>query len=87
MKKVDIHQINTICEAYEAMHNYNLDEHVKSRHPFEDAILAFAIIKLGVESGQLYNRIQPLGYYKVSIEEAVFDKAPLIIPNMDDYPP
>ena len=35
----------------------------------------------------LHNRLQPQGFYKVSIEHAIVGDAPLMLPNTDDNPP
>ena len=35
----------------------------------------------------LHNRLQPHGYYKVSIEDTIVGDAPLMLPNTDDNPP
>jgi hypothetical protein len=35
----------------------------------------------------MYNSLQPLGYYKVSVEETFIDEALLMIPDTDDYSP
>ena len=49
--------------------------------------MANAIILSTAADPQLYNRQQPEGYYKVSIQEAIVDDAPLMITNTDDDPP
>ena len=51
-----------------------------------NTILEYHISSIAT-SGQLHNWLQPNGYYKVSIQEALVDEAPLIITNMDDDPP
>ena len=52
-----------------------------------DTMVATAIISYTAAVGQLHNRHQPKGYYKVSIQEAIVDDAPLMITNADDDPP
>ena len=43
-----------------------------------------ATISSTTSSILLYNRIQPHGYYKVSIEDAIVGDAPLMLLNTDD---
>ena len=52
-----------------------------------NTMVASAIISFTTTISQLHNRLQPEGYYKVSIQEAIVDDAPLIITNADDNPP
>ena len=35
---------------------------------------------------ELHNRLQPKGFYKVSVEEVIVDEAPLMITNVNDDP-
>ena len=79
--------IITIPETQEAMHGFELDEQVRLLHPIKDIVVAIAKISSIATSGQLHNRLQPNGYYKVSIQKALVDEAPLMITNMDDDSP
>ena len=60
---------------------------VKLLHVVHDIEVAMAIISSTTSSTLLHNRLQPLGYYKVSIEDAIVGDAPLILPNTNDDPP
>ena len=77
----------TIPETQEAIHGFELDEQVRLLHSIKDIVVAIAKISSIAASGQLHNRLQPNGYYKVSIQEALVDEAPLMITNIDDDPP
>ena len=37
-------------------------------------------------SGQLHNRMQPEGFYKVAVEKVILGESPLMVPNKDDDP-
>ena len=76
-----------IPETQETVHGFELDEQVRLLHPIKDTVVAIAKISSIATSGQLHNRLQPNGYYKVSIQEALIDEALLMITNMDDDPP
>ena len=77
----------TIPETQETIHGFELDEQVRFLHPINDMVVAIAKISSIVTSGQLHNWLQPNGYYKVSIQKALVDKAPFMITNMDNDPP
>ena len=77
----------TILETQEIVHGFELDEQVQLFHPINDTEVAIAKISSIATSSQLHNRLQPNDYYKVSIQEALVDEAPLMITNMDDDPP
>jgi hypothetical protein len=50
----------------------------------DNVIVAIARIILFPGSGQLHNKMQPYGFYKVVVEEVVVGESPLIVPNKDD---
>ena len=52
----------------------------------DDVIVAIARIISIPGSGQLHNRMQPEGFYKVDVEEVVVGESPLMVPNKDDDP-
>ena len=52
----------------------------------DDVIVAIAKIVSIPGSGQLHNRMQPEGFYKVVVEEVVVGECSLIVPNKDDDP-
>ena len=56
-------------------------------HVVQDIEVAVATISSTTSSTVLHNRLQPQGFYKVSIEHAIVGDAPLMLPNMDDNPP
>ena len=64
-----------------------MGEKVGVLHQIHHTMVATAIISSTVAVGQLHNRLQPEGYYKVSIQEAIVDDAPLMITNVDDDSP
>ena len=76
-----------ISETQDTIHGFELDEQVRFLHLIKDTIVAIAKISSIATSGQLHNRLQANGYYKVLIQEALVDEAPLMITNMDDDPP
>ena len=86
-KGMEIDPTITILETQEIVHRFELDEQVQLLHPINGTVVAIAKISSIATSGQLHNRLQPNGYYKVSIQEALVDEAPLMITNMDDDPP
>ena len=86
-KGMEFNPTITIPETQEAIHGFEVDEQVQLLHPIKDTVVAIAKISSIATSGQLHNRLQPNGYYKVSIQEALVDEAPLMITNMDDDPP
>ena len=86
LKDMEFDPTITISETQEAIHGFDLDEQVRLLHPITDTVVAIAKISSIATSGQLHNRLQPNGYYKVSIQKAIVDEAPLMITNMDDNP-
>ena len=86
-KNLEFDPTITILETQETIHGFELNEQVQVLHPIKDTVVAIAKISSIATSGQLHNRLQPNGYYKVSIQEAFVDEAPLMITNMDDDPP
>ena len=86
-KDMEFDPTNTIPETQKTVYGFELDEQFRLLHPIKDIVVAIAKISSIATSGQLYNRLQPNGYYKVSVQEALVDEAPLMITNMDDDPP
>ena len=74
----------TIPKTQEIVHRFEPDEQVRLLHPIKDTVVAIAKISSIATFGQLHNQLQPNGYYKVSIQEAFVDEAPLMITNMDN---
>ena len=66
---------------------FELGEKVKLLHAIHDNEVAMATISSMTSSTLLYNQIQPHGYYKVSIKDAIVGDTPLILTNTDDDPP
>ena len=60
---------------------------VKLLHFVQDIKVVVATISSTISSSQLHNRLQPHGYYKVYIKDAIVGKAPLMITNTDDDSP
>ena len=60
---------------------------MKLLHAVKDIEVVVATISSTTSSSVLHNQLQPLGYYKVSIEDAIVGNAPLMLPNTDDDPP
>ena len=85
-KNMEFDPTITIPETQETVHGFELDEQVQLLHPIKDTVVAIAKISSIATFGQLHNRLQPNGYYEVSIQEALVDEAPLMITNMDDDP-
>ena len=52
----------------------------------DDVIVTMATIISIPGSGQLHNRMQPEGFYKVVVEEVVVGESPLMVSNKDDDP-
>ena len=52
----------------------------------DDVIVAIARIISIPWSGQLHNKMQPAGFYKVVVEHVVVGESPLMVPNKDDDP-
>ena len=76
----------TILEIQRTIHGLELEEIVGLLHQIHDTIVAIAKISFTATVNQLHNRLQPKGYYKVSIQDAIVDDTPLIITNIDDDP-
>ena len=55
----------TIPETHEIVYGFELDKQVRLLHPVQDIVVATAKISSIATSGQLHNRLQPNGYYKV----------------------
>ena len=82
-----IDETSIILETQEAnIFGFKLGEKVKLLHVVHDIDVAMAIISSTINSTLLHNRLQPLGYCKVSIEDAIVGDAPLMLPNTDDDP-
>ena len=77
----------TILETQETVHGFELDKQVRLLHLINDTVVAIAKISFIATFGQLHNRLQLSGYYKVSIQEALVNEAPLMITNMDNDSP
>ena len=86
-KGVELDPTITIPETQKTVHGFEVDEQIQLLDPLNDTIVAIAKIASKAISSQLHNRLQPNGYYKVSIQEALVDEAPLMITNMDNDPP
>ena len=52
----------------------------------DDVIVAIAIIISIPGSGELHNKMQPEGFYKVVVEQVVVGESSLMVPNKDDDP-
>ena len=73
-----IDDTSIILETQEAdKAGFQLGEKVKLLHAVQDIDIAVATIS-STSSTQLHNRLQPHGYYKVSIEDAIVGDAPLM---------
>ena len=66
---------------------FEVGEKVKLLHAVHNIKVAVATISSTTSSTILHNRLQPQGFYKVSIEHAIVGDAPLMLPNTDDDPP
>ena len=64
-----------------------MGERVGLLHHIHDTIVVSAIISSTAAVAQLHNQRQPEGYYKVSIQDAIADDAPLMITNTDNDSP
>ena len=84
---MDIDQSITILETQRTKQGFQVGERVGLLHHIHDTTVASAIIFSTAADAQLHNRQQPEDYYKVSIQEAIVDDAPLMITNTDDDPP
>lgn len=77
-----------VLETQEVEKNgFQLGEKVSLLHIIDDIVVAIATISSTTNAGQLHNRLQPHGYYKVSIKDVVVGEASLMITNTDDDPP
>ena len=77
-----------ILETQEAdISGFEVGEKVKLLHAVHNIEVAVATISSTTSSSVLHNRLQPQGFYKVSIEHAIVGDAPLMLPNTDDDPP
>ena len=84
---MDVDQRITIFETQRTKWGFQVGERVGLLHHIHDTTVASAIILSTTADAQLYNWQQPEGYYKVSIQKAIVDDAPLMITNTDDDPP
>ena len=57
-----------------------MGEKVKLLHAVQDIEVAVATISSTTSSNVLHNRLQPHGYYRVSIEDAIVGDAPMMLP-------
>ena len=77
-----------ILETQEAdIAGFEVGEKVKLLHAVQEIEVAVATISSMTSSNVLHNRLQPHGYYRVSIEDAIVGDAPLMLPNTNDDPP
>ena len=77
----------TIPKTQETIHGFELDEQVRLLDPINDTVVGIAKISSIATSSKLHNQLQPNGYYKVSIQDALDDEASLIITIIDENPP
>ena len=84
---MDVDQSITILETQRTKRGFQVGERVGLLHHINDTTMASAIILSTAADARLHNRQQPEGYYKVSIQEAIVDDAPLMITNTDDDSP
>ena len=84
---MDVDQSITILKTQRTKRGFQVGERVGLLHHIHDTTVASAIILSTAADAQLHNRQQPEGYYKVSIQEAIVDDAPLMITNTNDDPP
>ena len=82
-----VNQRNIVLETQRTIHGFEVGERVELLHSMENIMVAIAKISSIAAIGELYNRLQPEGFYKVSIEEIIVDEAPLMITNVNDDPP
>ena len=71
----------------EDISGFELGEKVKLLHVVQNIDVAMATISSTTSSSVLHNRLQPHGYYKVSIEDAIVGNTPLMLLNIYDDPP
>ena len=82
-----IDDTSIILETQETdISGFELGQRVKLLHIVHNIEVAMATISSTTSSTILHNRIQPHGYYKVSINDAIVGDAPLMLPNTDDDP-
>ena len=86
-ESMDFDQSITILETQRTERGFEVGERVGLLHHIHDTIVATAIISSTTAIGHLHKRRQPKGYYKVFIQEAIVDDAPLMITNADDDSP
>ena len=85
---IGIDDMSIILEIQEAnISGIEFGEKVKLLHAVHDIEVAVTTISSTTSSSVLHNRLQPHGYYKVSIKDAIVGDAPLMLPNTDDNPP
>ena len=84
---MDVDQSITIFETQRTKRRFQVGERVGLLHHIHDTTMASAIILSTAVDAQLHKWQQLEGYYKVSIQEAIVDDAPLMITNTDDDPP
>ena len=80
-------QSSIVCETQRTIQGFEVGERVGLLHSMENIMVAIAKISSTAAIPELYNRLQPEGFYKVSIEEVLVDEAPLMITNVNDDPP
>ena len=84
---MDFNHSITILETQRTIQGFEVGERVGLLHHIQDIMVVTATISSTAGIDKLHNWIQPEGYYKVSIQEAIVDDAPLMITNTDDDPP
>ena len=83
---MDFDQSIPIFETQRIVQGFEVGETVRLFHHIHDTIIVTETISSTAGVEQLHNRIQPEGYYKISIQEVIVDDAPLMITNADDDP-
>ena len=81
-----VNQGSTELETQRTIHGFEVGERVVLLHSMENIMVAIAKISSIAAIGELHNRFQLEGFYKVSIEEVIVDEAPLMITNVNDNP-
>ena len=80
--------IRVILETQEAdISGFEVGENVKLLHVVHDIEVDMATISSTTSFSVCHNRLQPHGYYKVSIKNAIVGDAPMMLLNTDDDPP
>ena len=83
-----IDNTSIILKTQEAdIFGFELGEKIKLLHAIQDIEVAVATISSTTNSTQLHNRLQPHGYYKVFIKDAIVGDTPLMLTNTNDDPP